>query len=186
MTLRLLLILLLLAGVRPVSTGAEDGSLKLGREMQRAILQTQDIAEVEALLKRGVDINSPIACGTFGPLDGAVSKGNLEMLKVLLAHGARPHGRELAEAANTDHQTALDMVKALLQAGVDLNAKNDYGTALFCAVWRDNRELVAFLVSQPGIKIDEFGIGDSTALMEAVRKGSLEMVQILLNAGANP
>jgi hypothetical protein len=49
--------------------------------MQRAVLKDQDIHEVEALLKQGVDINAPIGCGTYAPLDGAVGTQNLKLLK---------------------------------------------------------------------------------------------------------
>jgi hypothetical protein len=43
-------------------------------QMQQAVLKDRDIHQVEALLKRGVDINAPIGCGTFAPLDGAVGR----------------------------------------------------------------------------------------------------------------
>ena len=84
-------------------------------QMQTAILKDQDIHKVEELLKQGVDINSPIGCGTYAPLDGAVSTRNMEMLKFLLAHGAKPRGREIVEAAFIDNpKTALNFVKVLL------------------------------------------------------------------------
>ena len=45
-------------------------------QMQMAILKDQDIHKVEELLKQGVDINAPIGCGTYAPLDGAVRTQN--------------------------------------------------------------------------------------------------------------
>src|SRR5450631_3340931 len=81
-------------------------------QMQWAILKAQDIHKVEALLKLGVDINAPIGCGTYAPLDGAVSTRNLKMLKFLLAHEAKPQGREIDEAAFIENpKTALNFVK---------------------------------------------------------------------------
>src|SRR5207249_2832286 len=59
-------------------------------QMQMAILKDQDIHKVEELLKQGVDINAPIGCDTYAPLDGAMDTQNLKMLKFLLAHGPNP------------------------------------------------------------------------------------------------
>jgi len=156
--------------------------------MQMAILKDQDIQKVEELLKQGVDINAPIGCGTFSPLDGAVSTQNLEMLKFLLAHGAKPQGRELADAAfmgNPD--TALDFVKVLLSAGVSPNATNRLlGSALVCAAYQENQDLVVLLLAQPHINVDVPDEGGYTALMYAAEHGSLDIVDLLMKAGANP
>src|SRR6476646_8710313 len=67
-------------------------------QLREAVMQTKDIHEVEALLKQGVDINAGIACGSTA-LNLAVDTRNLEMVKFLLAHGAKPEGGELASAA---------------------------------------------------------------------------------------
>ena len=57
--------------------------------------------------------NAGNACH-HSPLDGAVTPQNLEMLKFLLAHGAKPRGRELPNAAFYDNpQTAMNFVKVL-------------------------------------------------------------------------
>ena len=115
-----------------------------GMQMQEAVLKSEDIHKVEALLKGGVDINAPIGCGDYAPLDGAVDTKNFEMLKFLLARGARPKGRELANAAFIkDPQTALKFVKALLSAGVNPNATNYYSTPLESAAFRDNENPIS-------------------------------------------
>jgi len=159
-------------------------------QMQAAVLKDQDLKKIEELLKQGVDINAPIGCGTYAPLDGAVSTGNMKMLKFLLAHGAKPRGREIAEAAFIDNpKTALNFVKVLLAAGVDPNATDNPGmglTALGSAAYRGNRDLVVLLLAQPHIKLDIADGSGCTALMGAADQGSLEIVDLLLKAGANP
>ena len=164
----------------------EDNKLKLGYEMQEAILKSQDVRKVQDLLTLGIDINAPIGCGTFGPLDGAVHTQNVVMLRFLLAHGAKPRGRELADAAfASGHQQAFEMVRVFLDAGVEPNTRNDYSTPLIHATYRENIELIRLLLSQLGIKLDETDVDGYTALMCAVKHGSSKIVDMLLHAGAS-
>jgi hypothetical protein len=159
-------------------------------QMQMAILKDQDIHKVEELLKQGVDINAPIGCGTFNPLDGAVSTQNLKMLKFLLAHGAKPQGNELADAAFIENpKTALNFAKVLLAAGVNPNATDNPWmglTALGNAAYQGNRDLVVLLLAQPHINVDAPDHSGDTALMNAADHGSQDIVDLLMKAGANP
>ena len=157
--------------------------------MQMAILKDQDIHKVGELLKQGVDINAPIGCGTYSPLDGAVATQNLKMLKFLLAHGAKPQGRELPQAAFINNpKTALNFVKVLLTAGVNPNATDNPwtgSTALGNAAYRKNFDLVVLLLAQPHIKIDVPDGGGWTALMYAADHGSVDIENMLIKAGAD-
>ena len=157
-------------------------------QMQMAVLKDQDLNKIAELLKQGVDINAPIGCGTYAPLDGAVDRANLNMLKFLLAHGAKPRGRELPDAAFISNpKTALNFVKVLLSADVDPNATNYYGgTALSSAAFRGNRDLVVLLLAQPHIKLNIADESGDTALISAADEGSLDIVDLLVKAGANP
>jgi Ankyrin repeats (3 copies)/SLBB domain len=156
-------------------------------QMQMAVLKDQDLHKIEELLKQGLDINAPIGCGTYSPLDGAVDRVNLDMLKFLLAHGAKPRGREIVEAAFIDNpKTALNFVKVLLSAGVDPNSTNNNGgTAISNAAYEGNRDLVVLLLAQPHIKVDVPDGGGWTALMYAADHGSLDIEDMLVKAGAD-
>jgi ankyrin repeat protein len=78
------------------------------------------------------------------------------------------------------------MVKALLAAGVNPNATNRYSTPLTSAAYRGNQEVVALLLSQPGIKVDARDVDGYTSLMWAAEQGSLDLVDLLMKAGACP
>lgn len=156
-------------------------------QMQMAILKDQDMHKVEELLKQGVDINAPIGCGTYSPLDGAVDRASLDMLKFLLAHGAKPRGREIVRAAFINNpKTALNFVKVLLSAGADPNSTDNNGsTVLSNASYQGNRGLVALLLAQPHIKVDAADGGGWTPLMYAADRGSVDIEDMLLKAGAD-
>lgn len=164
-----------------------EQQLKLAYEMQEAVLRSGNLDKIGELIKAGVDPNAPIGCGTFAPLDGAISTANPGITKFLLEHGARPHRGLLAMAAfSANHQNAVETVQVLAKAGQDINDRSEMGTALIAATFRENRELVNWLLAQKEVKKDELDVDGFTALMWAVKKGSTELVDTLLKAGANP
>jgi ankyrin repeat protein len=165
-------------------------ALKLAFEMQSAVLTLQDTNKVAELLKQGANVNAPIGCGTFSPLDGAISTHNVEMLKFLLQKGAKPFGRELVEAAFYDNsEQSLQVCKILLAAGVNPNVRDQsaasIGTPLGAAAYRGNVDVVVLLLSQPDIKLNETDADGYTALMWAVQHDEFDIADMLLKAGAS-
>lgn len=173
---------------------AED--LQLAYRMQRAVLQTQDLAEIQSVLKLGFNVDSSIGCGDFSAVNGAVGIGNVAMLELLLKAGAKP--RSLDDAAfHVNEAKALAMTKALLDAGANANQKFYYmgdpvknpvpmTTALHRAAYRGHVKVVALLLQQPGVEVDVINMGGSSALMTAVEKGHEPVIRALLAKGANP
>jgi uncharacterized protein len=161
--------------------------------MQRAVLVEQDFGKIRSLVASGVDPNAPIGCGTFSPLDGAVSRENPEMVALLIGLGARPIERQIVAAAfSANHEAGLKMVRMLHAAGASINARQRYlgkedafSTPIHRAVWRENTELTAYLLAQEGIQLDLPNVDGYTPLMIAVEKGSGEIVDMLLAAGAD-
>jgi len=180
-SLYLLVAALSLAHAEPPKLNQE-----LWGQMQQAVL-SKDLDKVKVLLNAGIDVNDPIGCGTFNPVDGAVQNEDLDMVWVLLKAGAKPNGRALLVAAR---HGPLSIVKALLDGGADVNFKDKYGfTAISSASGSDqsNEDLaiVQLLLSRPGIKLDEFTVDRRTALMYAVENGALHIAEALLRAGAD-
>ncbi|MCR9235008.1 MAG: ankyrin repeat domain-containing protein [bacterium] len=89
----------------------------------------------------------------------------------------------LGIAAN-DNQ--FEIVKLLVESGADINNRNKYGTPIFAAVWSGNPEIVDYLIKK--------GVGGTincgcqqgwTPLHKAARKGYLDIVKLLIQAGAD-
>jgi ankyrin repeat protein len=166
----------------------------VARRMAQAVLVDQDLYEAERLLKGGFDPQTPIGCGTFNSLDGAVYRANPEMVGLLLRYGARPRERTLAQAAFLKQfDSAVTIVAELLQAGVDVNSKAHYTqnpawywTALHQAVWRENVALVRLLLAQKGISLNDINGDGLSALAIAKEKGNSTITDLLLQAGADP
>ena len=156
---------------------------------------------LKALIDQGADVNAAIGFdrmlrvgetradlrGTTWPLDVAVQQGQVDMVELLLAKGAKFHGQEMAQAAFARiPKQSLAMITALLKAGADVNSRDEYGsTALSWASYRGNKDLVTLLLAQPGIKVDQTSVDGNTALMAAAENGHAEIAEMLLMAGAN-
>src|SRR4030095_2758398 len=121
------------------------------------------LEQLKLLIDQGADVNMAIGFdrmarvgetradlrGTTWPLDVAVQQAQVDMVKLLLAHGAKFHGGELAKAAFAGNQDeSLAMITALLEAGADVNSPHDYGfTALFGASYKGNKDSVKLLLA---------------------------------------
>ena len=116
-------------------------------------------------------------------------RGDLESVSALIKYGAD------VNATNYIGQTALmkavghgrvEVVKLLLKHGADVNATSAYHhTAISLALWRENVEIVKLLVEHdPGLLESSKGILEFK-LSEAVRRGQLEVVKALLDAGVD-
>ena len=164
------------------------------------------LERLKSLIYQGADVNMAIGFdrmlrvgetradlrGTTWPLDVAVQQARVEMVKLLLAKGAKFHGGELALAAlSGNEEDSPAMITDLLQAGADVNSRNDRlvggfsFTALYAASHKGNKDSVKLLLAQPGIKLDETNDDGDTALMVAAEGGHAEIVEMLLKAGAN-
>lgn len=161
--------------------------------MQRAVLVEHNLDEIRTLVAAGVDPNAPIGCGTYAPLDGSIAQNNLEMMALLLSLGAKPTAAQMVAAVSANTPVALPMVKLLLGAGASVNARNYYSKAenrftnpIHRAVAKGDRELIAFLVRQPGIELNNPDVNDDTPLMLAITKGDGQIVDMLLASGADP
>ena len=77
------------------------------------------------------------------------------------------------------------MVKQLLQAGADPNGTPE-NPPIVSAAYRGYYRVVEHLLTHPDIEVDKQDIDGLTALWAAAKNGSMGMVNLLLEAGADP
>ena len=145
---------------------------------------------VKQLINRGANINAVTKNDKCTPLMLACLNENVSVINFLLQNGAN--------VALTDNNgwTALhfvvdecddpsEIVRSLLNYGADVNARRiDNETPLMVASRFCDEETVTLLIEQ-GAYVDLQDQKDNTALHNAVRRKSEEIVGTLLNAGAS-
>ena len=192
-------ILLALGSLAPAADLTDDQFQNVIRVMYGG--PKSQLEQLKSLIDEGVDVNAAIGfdrllrvgetradlTGTKWPLDVAVEQARVDMVKLLLAKGAKLHGKELPQAALAGNQDdSLAMITALLQAGADVNSPYDYGfTALMGASYKGNTDSVKLLLAQPDIKLDATSEDGDTALMAAAEQGHAAIVEMLVKAGAD-
>jgi uncharacterized protein len=148
---------------------------------------------LEYLVHNGLDVNAA-SRNAATPVRIAAVAGNTEAVQTLLEHGASAtvvdsHGDNLLIVAVREGHT--DVVQLLLssdssnsQPAVDLHAVNvDGRTALHIAASKD-RTAAAALLLQHGAAVNTPDNNGYTALEFAAAHSSAELVQLLLDAGA--
>jgi ankyrin repeat protein len=151
-------------------------------------VRNKDVQSVRALLKQGADVNASLGDGATA-LHWAAHADDLTMADVLIRAGARP------DAANDVGATPLHlactnrsapMVERLLAAGANANAKllNGETVLMTCARAGDARAVKALLMHGGDVNAKE-SAHDQTALMWAAAQSHPDVVQLLVETGAD-
>jgi ankyrin repeat protein len=117
-------------------------------------IRSNDYDSVAALLKSGVHVDTTTDEDEWGrtPLEVASFIGNIEIMKLLVAHNAKPDGRD--RYGGTALQTACTAgqyhtASYLLELGANPNSQNNGGyTPLMCAARRAHLEIVKLLIAK--------------------------------------
>ena len=142
-----------------------------------------NLAVVKCLVDAGADLNLKTK-GGWTALMHASDQSHKEVVKVLrAAESGKPHDSDdLIRASENGY---LKTVKALIDAGADVNIKNGYGkTALMCASRKGCLEIVKILI-QARADLNLQDQDQWTALIYASGAGHLEIVKYLVDAGAD-
>ena len=169
-----------------------------GRPLHVAV-KSGNLDLLEFLVGRGADINSEEGLEKYDlrcdALQSAASRGHSPMVRFLVEHGADPEmygcsqRNALQLAASGGH---APVVKELLAAGANINSRGQMGTALHCATTGNQPDTVKLLLEH-GANANEItatneGITSPrpSPLLRASMDGNLQIVKILLAAGADP
>jgi ankyrin repeat protein len=146
-----------------------------------------DIATL--LSDAGADVNLKSSHG-YTPLYAAVQNNHKPVVEYLLSKGARIDEKNGQTGATSLYKAcfngSLNIATVLVNAGADVNLKSTDGfTPLYAAVQNKHKPVVEYLLSK-GARIDEkIGQKGVTALYQACFIGSLDVVKVLVDAGAD-
>ena len=146
-----------------------------GKSLFKRFVEKNNLEIIKLLLQKGVNQIEKNAALLY-----AVQKNQKELVTLLLNNGVH---------VNTEaplHEVSdVEIAKALIAAGANVNAKNAAGeTPLFSAVHKGNSEIVQIFL-QAGATVNTPDSDGTTPLSEAARLGHSSIVQMLLQAGAN-
>jgi ankyrin repeat protein len=111
----------------------------------------------------------------------ASERGNLDMVKLLLEHGAYVNGKDCRGRTLLKMADRHLAVQKVLENGADLNDKNNkFDQELILASHRNDLEAVRTLLSQGADENAKDSSGE-IALIVAASKNYLEVVQLMLN-----
>ncbi|XP_057627524.1 ankyrin repeat and SOCS box protein 3 isoform X2 [Chionomys nivalis] len=123
-------------------------------------------------------------------LHTAVESGQIDVLKLLLQHGANVNGFHSMCGWNSLHQASFqgnaEIIKLLLKNGADRECQDDFGiTPLFVAAQYGKLESLNILMSS-GANINCQALDKATPLFIAAQEGHIKCVELLLSGGADP
>lgn len=160
------------AGADPNATDADGLTL-----LDHAIAENNP-SRIQLLLKIGADpCRTSSSTGTSSPLEIAFREGNLDLFRMFLDHGAKPHDGNwdswLWKAfTNRDPEAA----RLLLQQGARATAPGPDGRLLL--------EVAASEQAGSFVKmLTDYGNPTGNALPQAVKRGDRDMVSLLLASG---
>ena len=143
-----------------------------------------DNRTVELLIAKGVDVNAAMTTGATA-LTEAITVRNVGAVRMLIEHGAKVNSAfgpiRLTPLIWASFQECPEMVRMLIRAGADVNAKDALGsTALVWASMseRDDAETVAALLEAGAALNVKTAMGE-TPLTWAKRRGATEIVHLL-------
>ena len=149
-----------------------------------------NLEEVSTLIAQGADVNETMPLGRT-LLMLASEKGYLELVQLLIQHGANIHALDSIRKVNAlmwacefNH---LEVAQLLIKLGADVNIKGDIAGVtplMFTSRFGFTPLTALLLTAKPQLDTLNYNFA-STALIIAARYGFLDIVKLLVAAGAN-
>ena len=152
---------------------------------------------MQLLVKHGADVNQRTE-HNIGPLDIAIESEQhiqsmnlrVQIVEFLLKNQVFTEYKDKTRKLSPFHRAVeeghIEVVKLLIQHGVDIESRNDFdNTPIITAAHKGHLEIVKLLLEQEGIDINGKGAKDYSMLHFAVEDFNYKMVKYLLEKGAN-
>jgi ankyrin repeat protein len=140
------------------------------------------------LIDEGADVNAAQGDGTT-PLHWAAYNLDTQLVRVLLAHGARPDAKNLFGASPLSEAVKAgnaELVALLLEAGAEVDSPNGDGETTLMLAARSGSVAVAKLLLEHGADQNaREGWREQTALMWAADGAYAELTRLLIDHGAD-
>jgi ankyrin repeat protein len=172
-----------------LSSPTISSSAELNQQLYEAV-NSFDAAAVGSLIEEGADPNSIYITG-YTPLMRAVEIRQLEIVRQLLKSGADPNLRDRNARSTAEiaiEADSAEIVEALLKGGADFNVRDAYGSSMVLRTVESGSESMYEIVAafgRHGVNMN-VGTASQTPLYYAVEQNDIRMVQLLLEAGADP
>jgi ankyrin repeat protein len=120
------------------------------------------------------------------PVVTAASSGQLEMVELLTAHGAKLTAEQVNEFELLHNVADVAMAKLFIRLGADVNGRDKHGATPLnhAAIWKERHEIVGLLL-EAGADLNIAGKYE-TPLTAAARMGHTDLVKSFLKQGADP
>lgn len=143
-----------------------------------------DVPMLAWLLSQGANVNAATGFGDTA-LHEAASYGSADACRVLLAAGADALAENQVKSQPISQAATVEVVRVLVEAGADIDFVDGSGDwPLKQAAGEDDPKKVRALLAL-GASVETASSG-GTALHEAVQDDALDVMRILLEAGADP
>lgn len=155
-------------------------------------IDEENVAEIEALLKTGIDPND-FAGTYYAAVHMAASKGNIRIMQALLAAGAdinlpNKHPQRETPLFNPIHLGSVQMARFMIEKGANVNARTSHGYSVLHAAANshENSLKIVRLLVKHGADVNAAAKNETTVLRSAAIASNSEVVEFLLKSGANP
>ncbi|XP_030353420.1 ankyrin repeat and death domain-containing protein 1A isoform X3 [Strigops habroptila] len=168
---------------------AEDDTLLHSEKEFHDAAKRNDVARMEELIRRGVDIKAKTNADRTA-LHWAAGAGNVDAVRLLLDHDAPVDDEDnfgmnaLLLSAWFGH---LRVLQILVNAGAKINCVNRNGrNMLHCAAQKGHIQVMEFIMEDlEDICVDKTDKMDRTAFHLAAENGQLEVVEFLIRLGCS-